>query len=225
MAPANDSGTITRINVALVEDDTDTRARIAGSIRADADLNLTGEYACAGDALSGLARNPPDVVLIDLGLPDMPGLDLIKICARQYPQCEVLVFTAFGDEAHVLAALEAGARGYLLKGNLSHDIGFDIRDIKAGGSPLSPLIARHLLGRMSAGRQVPAGKVDDAATLTPRETEILNAISRGYTYAETAQLMGISTATVHTHLKRVYRKLAVNSKTEAIFEANKMGLL
>lgn len=217
--------TSTPIRVALVEDDADTRAHITRSIRADAELLLVGEYACAGDALAGLVRDPPDVVLIDLGLPDMPGLDLIKVCARQYPDCEILVFTAFGDEAHVLAALEAGAGGYLLKGNLSHDIGFDIRDIKAGGSPLSPLIARHLLGRLGTRKPPSAGKSDDLAALTPRETEILNAISRGFTYAETAQLMGISTATVHTHLKRVYRKLAVSSKTEAIFEANRMGLL
>lgn len=213
------------IRVALVEDDAATRAHIARSIRADADLQLIGEYAGAGDALAGLAHNPPDVVLIDLGLPDMPGLDLIKICARQYPDCEILVFTAFGDEAHVLAALEAGAGGYLLKGNLSHDIGFDIRDIKGGGSPLSPLIARHLLGRMGTHKASPAGKNGGGAALTPRETEILNAISRGFTYAETAKLMAISAATVHTHLKHVYRKLAVNSKTEAIFEANRMGLL
>ncbi len=190
------------IRVALVEDDADTRSHIAHSIRGDAELQLIGEYSSAGDALTGLARNPPDVVLIDLGLPDMPGLDLIKVCARQYPDCEILVFTAFGDEAHVLAALEAGAGGYLLKGNLSHDIGFDIRDIKAGGSPLSPLIARHLLGRMGARRTASAGKQDDATALTPRETEILNAISRGFTYTETAKLLGISRSTLRKRMQK-----------------------
>jgi DNA-binding NarL/FixJ family response regulator len=222
----NKTGNSAAIRVALVEDDADTRTHIAHSINADPELCLVGEYATAGDALSGLAGTPPDVVLIDLGLPDMPGLALIKVFSRKYPDCEILVFTAFGDEAHVLAALEAGARGYLLKGNLSRDIGFDIRDIKAGGSPLSPLIARHLLCRMKRGKTAPAGKDDeDPAALTPRETEILGAISRGFTYAETGKLLGISATTVHTHLKRIYRKLAVNSKTEAVFEANKMGLL
>jgi DNA-binding NarL/FixJ family response regulator len=212
------------IKVAIVEDDADTRLRIGQSVRADPDLQLIGEYRNAGEALTGLARQPADVLLVDLGLPDMPGLDLIRVCAKQYPDCEILVFTAFGDEAHVLAALEAGAGGYLLKGNLSHDIGFDIRDIKAGGSPVSPLIARHLLARMGAGKAAPE-KNEEGAVLSPRETEILNAISRGYTYAEAAKLLGISATTVHTHLKRVYRKLSVSSKTEAIFEANKMGLL
>ncbi|MBX9906224.1 MAG: response regulator transcription factor [Burkholderiales bacterium] len=213
------------IKVSIVEDDADTRARIAQSVRADRELQLVGEYGVAGEALTGLARQSPDVLLVDLGLPDMPGLDLIRVCAKLYPDCEILVFTAFGDEAHVLAALEAGAGGYLLKGNLSHDIGFDIRDIKAGGSPVSPLIARHLLARMGNAKPAASQKEGECALLTPRETEILNTISRGYTYAETAKLMGVSATTVHTHLKRVYRKLSVSSKTEAIFEASRMGLL
>ncbi len=208
------------IRVAVVEDDEGTRARIAQSLADDPELSLAGEYGTAGAALTGIAAKPPDVLLVDLGLPDMPGLDLIRVVARQYPACDILVFTAFGDEAHVLACLEAGARGYLLKGNLSHDIGLDVRDLKAGGSPLSPLIARHLLKRME--KPAPSG---DAERLSPRETEILNAISRGYTYTETAGLMGISATTVNTHLRRIYRKLAVTSKTEAIFEAQRMGLL
>lgn len=213
------------IKVAIVEDDADTRARIGQSVRADADLKLIGEYRNAGEAMSGLAQQPPDVLLVDLGLPDMPGLELIRIASKQYPDCEILVFTAFGDETHVLAALEAGARGYLLKGNLVHDIGLDIRDIKAGGSPLSPLIARHLLRRLEPPKPKDAAALEDIEQLSPREREILDAISRGFTYGETAKLMGIGVATVHTHLKRVYRKLSVSSKTEAIFEANKMGLL
>ncbi|HEY5638175.1 MAG TPA: response regulator transcription factor [Burkholderiales bacterium] len=208
------------IRVAVVEDDAATRARIVQSLAADAEIRVAGEYATGGAALTGIATSPPDVLLVDLGLPDMPGLDLIRIVAHQFRDCDLLVFTAFGDEAHVLACLEAGARGYLLKGNLSHDIGLDVRDLKAGGSPLSPLIARHLLKRM----EPPAPKSEDAA-LSPREREILNAISRGYTYAEVGKLHGISAATVHTHLRRIYRKLEVRSKTEAIFEANRMGLL
>jgi DNA-binding NarL/FixJ family response regulator len=210
------------IRVAIVEDDADTRARIAGSVRADAELTLAGEYATAGEALTGLARQPADVLLVDLGLPDVPGLELIRIAAKQYPACEILVFTTFGDEAHVLSALEAGAGGYLLKGSLQHDIGIDIRDIKSGGSPVSPLIARHLLKRLEIAK--PKSEAS-AQGLSPREREILDAISRGFTYAETAKLLGIGAATVHTHLKRVYRKLSVGSKTEAIYEATRMGLL
>ena len=220
-------------------------------MRADAELQLIGEYGNATDALAGLARQQPDVMLVDLGLPDIPGLELIRIASEHHRDCDILVFTAFGDESHVLAALEAGAKGYLLKGNLQHHIGLDIRDIKAGGSPLSPVIARHLLRRMApkdaASRKagspdlpaVPNSAPDaasgamsgtparsaDQSPLSPREREILDAISRGFTYAETAGLLGISMSTVHTHLKHVYRKLAVSSKTEAVFEASRMGLL
>lgn len=230
------------IKVAIIEDDADTRARIAESVRADAELQLIGEYGNAADALAGLARQQPDVLLVDLGLPDMAGVALIRIASEQYCDCDILVFTAFGDEAHVLAALEAGAKGYLLKGNLQHHIGLDIRDIKAGGSPLSPVIARHLLRRMgpkdaAAHRTGPPalpaagpgpdspGQAAEQSPLSPREREILDAISRGFTYAESAGLLGISVSTVHTHLKNVYRKLAVSSKTEAVFEASRMGLL
>ena len=229
------------IKVAIVEDDADTRERIAESVRADPELALISEYGNASDALAGLALDQPDVLLVDLGLPDRPGLELIRIASRQYGDCDILVFTTFGDEAHVLSALEAGAKGYLLKGNLQHAIGLDIRDIKAGGSPLSPVIARHLLRRMGPG-VVPdgaqalagpaagdgpgaAGQTADQNPLSPREREILDAVSRGFTYAETASLLGIGASTVHTHLKNVYRKLAVSSKTEAVYEANRMGLL
>jgi DNA-binding NarL/FixJ family response regulator len=210
--------------VALVEDDRDTRARLASSIRAQASLELVAEYPTGTEALLGLASRAPDVLLVDLGLPDISGLDVVRFVAGRHPDCDILVISIFGDEANVLAALEAGARGYLLKGSLQHDIALDIQDIRNGGSPLSPVIARQLLKRL----QAPGKKIDaqeEETTLTARESEILNAISRGFSYAETAQMLGISVGTVHTFLKRIYRKLAVHSKTEAVFEANRLGLI
>jgi DNA-binding NarL/FixJ family response regulator len=127
----------------------------------------------------------------------------------------------------VLAALEAGARGYLLKGSLQRDISFDIQDIRSGGSPLSPVIARQVLKRLQApAADAPSrAAAGEETTLTAREGEILTAISRGFSYAETAAMLGISGGTVHTFLKRIYRKLAVHSKTEAVFEANRLGLI
>jgi len=177
--------------------------------------------------LAGLASRAPDVLLVDLGLPDMSGLELIRFASARYPQCDILVISIFGDESNVLAALEAGARGYLLKGSLQHDIAFDIRDIRNGGSPLSPVIARQMLKRLRMpGREpLPRNAGEDETMLTPREGEILNAISRGFSYAETAQMLGVSVGTVHSFLKRIYRKLAVHSKTEAVFEANRLGLI
>jgi len=212
--------------VALVEDDRDTRARLASSIRAQASLALVAEYATGAEALAGLDSSAPDVLLVDLGLPDISGLEVVRFAAGRHPGCDILVISIFGDEANVLAALEAGARGYLLKGSLQHDIAFDIQDIRNGGSPLSPVIARQVLKRLRAPYDSSARKPDeDETTLTAREGEILNAISRGFSYAETAQMLGISVGTVHTFLKRIYRKLAVHSKTEAVFEANRLGLI
>jgi len=209
--------------VALVEDDSETRARLATSIRAQDSLRLEAQYATGAEALAGLESAAPDVLLVDLGLPDIPGLDVVRFAAARYPACDILVISIFGDEANVLAALEAGARGYLLKGSLQRDIVLDIRDIRNGGSPLSPIIARQLLKRLQPAP--PSACAEEETRLSPRESEILNAISRGFSYAETAAMLGISVGTVHTFLKRIYRKLAVHSKTEAVFEANRLGLI
>jgi DNA-binding NarL/FixJ family response regulator len=213
--------------VALVEDDRATRERLAVSVRAQESLRLVAQYQTGAEALAGLASRAPDVLLVDLGLPDMSGLELIRFASARYPQCEILVISIFGDEANVLAALESGARGYLLKGSLQHDIAFDIREIRNGGSPLSPVIARQMLKRLRIPKRGASAQTaeTDETTLTAREGEILNAISRGFSYAETAQMLGVSVGTVHSFLKRIYRKLAVHSKTEAVFEANRLGLI
>jgi DNA-binding NarL/FixJ family response regulator len=223
MAAATETAPVT--TVALVEDDRDTRSRLAASIRAQASLKLLAEYTTGAEALAGLDPGAPDVLLVDLGLPDISGLEVVRFVAERYPGCDILVISIFGDEANVLAALEAGARGYLLKGSLQRDIAFDILDIRNGGSPLSPIIARQVLKRLRPPEGASAKKAEDETTLTTREGEILQAISRGYSYAETAQMLGISVGTVHTFLKRIYRKLAVHSKTEAVFEANRLGLI
>ena len=206
------------VTVALVEDDGQARRRLVTSIRSDESLQLVGEYATGAEALAGLESTLPDVFLVDLGLPDIPGLDVVKRIAAVHPSCDVLVVTIFGDEESIIGALEAGAHGYILKGASEHDIAEDIRHLTSGGSPLSPVIARQVLKRL-----VPAQPA--VAPLTARESEILNTIARGFTYAETANLLHLSVQTVHTHLKNIYKKLAVHSKTEAVYEADRRRLL
>ncbi len=209
------------VTIALVEDDDEARKRLVASIRTDPSLRLAGEFRTGAEAIAGLAVEVPDVFLVDLGLPDMPGLEIVRRIATQHPSCDILVVTIFGDEETVIGALEAGARGYLLKGALERDIAIDIRHLRNGGSPLSPVIARQVLKRLVPGRSAqPAG-----ALLTPRESEILNAIARGFSYAETANLLHLSVQTVHTHLKNIYKKLEVHSNTEAVFEADRRRLL
>lgn len=224
-----------RTRVAMVEDDPATRERLADSIREQEWIDLTATYATGGAAIADLGEHAPDVLLVDLGLPDMSGLEVVRFVAARHPHCDVLVITMFGDEANVLAAFEAGARGYLLKGALARDITVDIRDIRNGGSPLSPVIARQVLKRLQSQERPDRARAplsedavendDDDIALSAREIEILNAIARGFSYAETADILGITVGTVHTHLKRIYGKLAVHSKTEAVFEANRRGLL
>ena len=145
-------------------------------------LGLVTTEIAANDILwsFGLESAAPDVLLVDLGLPDIAGLEVVRFAANRYPGCDILIVSIFGDEANVLAALEAGARGYLLKGSLQRDIVLDIREIRNGGSPLSPIVARQLLKRLQAPRRgQAAAKSEEETRLTPRETEILNAISRG----------------------------------------------
>lgn len=215
--------------VSIVEDDDEMRARLAESITAQPELRLLAEYRTGNAALAGLAEKAPDVLLVDLGLGDISGLDVIRYVAEHHPYCDVLVVSIFGDEEHVLAALEAGARGYLLKGTLTRDIALDIQDLRNGGSPLSPIIARQVLKRLQPETATEIYKPDRTSeseeSLTPREVEILRLIARGFSYAETADLLDISIQTVHTHLKHIYRKLAVHSKTEAVFEADQRQLL
>jgi DNA-binding NarL/FixJ family response regulator len=213
------------VTVALVEDDDGARARLVASICAEPTMRLAGDWRTGAEALAHLASEAPDVLLVDIGLPDMSGLEVVRTTAARHPSCDILVVTVFGDEQTVLAALEAGARGYLLKGAASRDIAEDIRELRHGGSPLSPVIARQVLKRLHARAAKSAAPNHDESVLTVREGEILNAIARGFSYAETAKLLAISVQTVHTHLKHIYRKLAVHSKTEAVFEADKRGLL
>jgi DNA-binding NarL/FixJ family response regulator len=219
-----------QLSVAVVEDDSKFRQAFVHAIESAPDLRLS---VAASDGQSGLAllkAARPDVLLVDLGLPDISGIELIRYCAAQLPECDVMVVTVFGDEQHVITSLEAGATGYLLKDTLPEDFVEQIRALHAGGSPISPVIARQLLARLSptaAAAAVPAGVAPspDAPVLSERELAVLTMATKGFTYEEIAQMMHVSKHTVMTYVKRSYRKLQVNSKSEAVYEARKLGLL
>jgi DNA-binding NarL/FixJ family response regulator len=218
------------ITLALVEDDPDTRARLSAAIAADPGQRLLHAAAGAVDMLAWLRDNVVDVLLVDLGLPDGSGLDVIAMCRARWPTTDIMVITMFGDEAHMFKAFEAGARGYLLKDGTESELVRHVQNLHAGGSPMTPVIARRLLERLShpqpvAAEGVAGGRVDLAVPISAREREILNMLARGYTYHETGNLLGIAVSTVQTHVKNLYGKLAVRSKAEAIFEARHLGLL
>jgi DNA-binding NarL/FixJ family response regulator len=212
------------ITVALVEDEPATRARLQHAIERDPALTLQHVAGRAGDMIEWLREGRPDVLLVDLGLPDRPGLDVIQWCRHASPTTEIMVVTLFGDEANMISAFEAGARGYLLKDGTEDDLARHVTELRAGGSPMSPLIARQLVARLS--QPAPAAAVPQAVErLSPREQELLALVARGFTYSECGRLLGISLGTVQTHVKSIYGKLAVHSKTEAVYEARQMGLL
>jgi DNA-binding NarL/FixJ family response regulator len=213
------------IRIAIVEDDPASRKLLVSILQADPDYAVIAEFAEGNAAISAVPHMKPDIVLVDLGLPDISGIEVIAKLKAIAPDCDVLVVTTFGDEKTVTRALEAGADGYLLKGTALEELRRDIHLLQNGGSPLSPMVARTLLNKLQAKSVSDKQEAANAAKLTPRERDILEMIAKGFSYAETSKICGISAATVHSHLKSIYRKLEVHSKTEAVYEARRRSLI
>jgi DNA-binding NarL/FixJ family response regulator len=215
------------IRVALVEDDVHFQQALQEAIENASDMTLVSVVSTRAKALQALGQHESDVLLVDLGLPDGSGIDVIRAAHARWPQCGIMVSTAFGDELHVMQSLEAGAAGYLLKDSGSQSMLAEIRSLHSGGSPISPLIARQVLTRFRKQSAVtdPLPIDKSNAVLSTREQQVLEFITKGFTSEEIANLMSVSRHTVLTFVRRIYSKLEVNSKAEAIYEARKQGLL
>ncbi|MEO8546209.1 MAG: response regulator transcription factor [Burkholderiaceae bacterium] len=223
------------IRVLIVEDEPEFLRRFSEAVLADTGLRLLGAVSTGKAGRALLDSEPPDVMLVDLGLPDMNGIELIRHAAKHHPSCDALVVTMFADDQHVIGSLEAGATGYLLKDASSERIAAAVYEVHAGGSPISPSIARRVLQRfriapvsaVAAPPSVSSTRVAAAAAppLSERETEILRLVAKGLSFDTVGELLGISPHTVVTHVKKIYRKLAVHSRGEAVYEAGQMGLL
>jgi DNA-binding NarL/FixJ family response regulator len=217
--------------VMLVEDDSAFLNRFCRIVVADEELELFAAVGNLASARQALSDRAPDVLITDLGLPDGSGIDLIRETARRFPATDIMVITVFGDERHVLASIEAGATGYLLKSSLPEEFVSQIKQLIAGGSPISPLIARQLLKRFAVDPATPAPPPNPVAApsadtgLSPRESEVLSLIAKGFSFGEIARLLTVSPHTVTAHVKKIYQKLAVHSRGEAVYEASKMGLI
>lgn len=211
--------------VLLVEDHPETRERLAKAVNEHAHLKLIGAAASCAEANALLSQQVPDVLLTDLGLPDGNGLDLIRKVVDMGSKTEIMVITVFGDEKHVLSAIEAGASGYLLKDGSSDYIGDSIIQMINGQSPVSPAIARHLLKRFRSINSIVHESQKDVPKLTPKEQEILQYAAKGFSFTEIANLLGVSPHTVTHHIKNIYKKLSVCSRAEAVFEAMQLGLV
>lgn len=225
------SATANPIKVLIVEDDAVTRRALSLAIESSAELELVAALDAVKPAVEWLATGQIDVLLTDLGLPDGTGIDVIRACVRHLPKCDIMVITMSSDEDNVLACIEAGASGYVLKDAGRLDVVNSVLELRAGGSPMSPIIARKVLAR---ARIRDEAKKDDSAgvadalppvSLTKREAAILDLIARGDSYGDVAKQLSLSVGTVQTHIKNIYDKLSVHSRGEAVFEAHRRGLL
>jgi DNA-binding NarL/FixJ family response regulator len=230
------------INILVVEDDIHFLNKFSKIIASDAGLQLAAAVRDGESALQALNSMTPDVVLVDLGLPNhISGLDVIRAVRKRYPETDIMVVTVFGDEEHVISSIRAGATGYVLKDSFPEQFVQVIKDLRAGGAPISPGIAKHLLRKLQEPTSnskieiTPASTVrrgdpkstehDGSVKLTQREQEILEYIAKGFQFNEIAQFLKISENTVATHVKRLYRKLEVHNKGEAVYEATRIGLI
>jgi DNA-binding NarL/FixJ family response regulator len=211
-----------RYSVLIIEDNPATLDLLVQIVENEPRLKLVGKADNYSSAVEALVVEA-DILLVDIGLPDGNGIDLIRTAKAQQPEIEIMVISAFGDEAHVVEAIEAGATGYILKDSSLTTVGSHILSLMKGDSPISPGIARYLLRRF----QQDAGQSPDAPAqpLTEREQSVLTLIAKGYSRTETASSLNMSQHTVTTHIKHIYRKLSVHSRTEAIFKAYKKGLI
>ena len=199
------------IRVALVEDDEGIRSSLASLIRRAPALRLAGDYPDAETALKEIPRRPPDVVLMDINLPGLNGVECVRQLKANVPEVQFLMLTVYEDSESLFNSLKAGASGYLLKRTASARLLEAIRDVHTGGSPMTPQLARRVVQFFSR----PAEGESPVSRLTPGEKEFLEQLANGYAYKEIADRMKISIDTVRSYVRTVYEKLHVHSRTEA----------
>ncbi|QRN93317.1 response regulator transcription factor [Archangium violaceum] len=239
------------IRVFVVEDQTKILKNQLKLLESHHDIEIIGTALSGEAALEEVAKALPDVMLLDLGLPRMSGIDVTRHVKAQWPHVEILIFTIFDEEDKVLEAVKAGASGYLLKGTPADKIIEAIKEVRAGGTVIQPNLARRLLRHfrvepdagpvptapaapapaVAAPPETPPAPTPDGSgepllkPLSDRETEILQLIAKGVSNSEAAKLLDLSKATIRTHLEHIYRKLEVTNRVEAVTEGIRKGLI
>jgi len=202
------------ISVAIVEDDVPAREILANWIRAADDFKLVDEYDNAETAIQELPQKKPAVVLFDINLPGMNGIECVRQLKPRLPDTQFLMVTVYEDANHIFDALAVGASGYLLKQMRRNELLDALRDVHAGGSPMSSQIARKVVQSFRRNNNETSG--GEVVDLSPREREVLELLARGYLYKEIAEMLKISVQTVNTYIRRIYEKLHVRSRAQAV---------
>lgn len=221
------------IRVFVVEDQTKILKSQLKVFETTPELVIVGTAQSGEAALEAIPSAAPDVVLLDLGLPQMDGIEVTRRLKASHPAIEILIFTIFDEEDRVLEAVKAGASGYLLKGATASRMLEAIREVKAGGTVIQPNLARRLLKHFRVGEPPPLATAPAPTRergpapkpLSDRETEILQLIAKGVSNNEAASALKISKATIRTHLEHIYKKLEVTNRVEAVTEGLRKGLI
>jgi DNA-binding NarL/FixJ family response regulator len=200
------------IAVSIVEDDAQARKILAGWISRATGFRLAGEWGDAESALDAIAEKRPNVVLMDINLPGMSGVEAVKKLKPLLPETQFMMLTVYEDADHIYNALAAGATGYLLKQTSREELLGAVNDVHGGGSPMTSNIARKVVQSFKhASPSIAPGE-----ELSPREQEVLELLARGYLYKEIAERLNISVPTVNTYVRRMYEKLHVRSRAQAV---------
>ena len=202
----------TPITVALVEDDAPLRASLSGILQRAPECRCVGAFANAEEALRAIPGLAPQVVLMDINLPGMDGVQCVRRLADLIPKAHILMLTVHEDTDSIFESLSAGASGYLLKPVRAVELLAAVKDVYAGGAPMTSHIARKVV--QSFKRE--GSEQDEGKQLSPRERDVLDYLVKGYSYKEVAEQMGISYSTVHTHIEHIYQKLHVQSRAQAV---------
>ncbi len=216
-----------KIRVYIVEDQINilkTQTKMLGKFE---ELEIIGTSLSAEPVLKEVEELKPDVILMDLGLPDINGIELTKMVHQKFPKIEILIFTIFDEEEKVIHAIKAGASGYILKGTSAERMLYAIKSVHEGGSFIQPSLAKALLKFFTEpiSEESDDFEGDTIVKLTPREIEILQLIAKGFSNSEVATMLKISRSTIRTHLEHIYQKMDVTNRVEAITEGYKRGII
>jgi two-component system NarL family response regulator len=211
------------MRLAIVEDNQFLLENLKILFGGEKDINIVGAFSNAEDVIAALKKAPleaiPDIMIADIGLPGMSGVDMIKEIKETMPEIEIIAHTIFEDKENVFSAIKAGASGYLLKGSSPRELIEGIHNLYNGGAPMSPKIARKII------MEFQEAAVDEHYLLSHREKEIVKEIENGLSYKEIAAKFNISPHTVHTHIKNIYEKLQSKNRTDALVKARRKGII